>query len=49
MMYSAPGNECVSGYITPWGHIAEVNLQSFFDIGIQYVLTQEEYMCPMKY
>ena len=34
MMYSAPVNECVSGYITPWGHITEANLQSFLILNV---------------
>ena len=31
------------------GQIDETNLQSYFDIGLQYVLTQVQYMFQMKY
>ena len=31
------------------GHINEKNCQSSFEIGPQYVLTEAEYMCTMKY
>ena len=49
-MDSAPVNECVSDFvINEWGQITEENTQSSFDIRLQYVLTQAEYMCPMKY
>ena len=47
---SAPGNEGVIDFvINEGGQINKKNFQSSFDIGIQYVITQAEYMCPMKY
>ena len=50
MMDIAPGNERVSDFTSnKWGQITKANLLSSFDIGLQYVLTQAEYMCPMKY
>ena len=50
MMTSAPGNESVSDFVSTEGcHINETKIQSSFDIGLQYVITQAEYMCPMKY
>ena len=50
MMNSAPGNECVSDFVrNEWGQITEANFQKSFDIGLQYVIIQVEYMCPMKY
>ena len=50
MMTSAPGNEGVSDFVSNEGYqINETNIQSSLDIGLQYVLTQAEYICPMKY
>ena len=50
IMTSAPGNEGVSYFVINEGvQINGTNIQSYFDTGIQYVLTQAEYMCPMKY
>ena len=41
MMVSAPGNKGVSYFvINEGGRITEANLQSYFDIGLQYVLNQ---------
>ena len=49
-MASAPGNKGVGYFvINEWGRITEANIQSYFDIGLQYVINQEEYMCLMKY
>ena len=49
MMTNAPGNEGMSDSMSnEGGQINETNLQSFFGIGFQYVLTQSDYMCPMK-
>ena len=50
MIESAPGNEGVSGFLrNEGGHITEENLQLYFGIGLQCVVTQAEYRCPMKY
>ena len=50
ILTSAPGNECVGAFvINEGGHINETNIQSSFDIELQYVLTHAEYMRPMKY
>ena len=47
---SAPINEGVSYFVINEGvHINKTNLQSYFEVGLQYVLTQVEYTCPMKY
>ena len=49
IMTNAPGNEGVSYFVRNEGvHITEENIQSSFDIGLQYVLTQSYYMCPIK-
>ena len=49
MMKIAPGDEGVGDFVrNEGGQINETNLQSFFGIGFQYVLTQSDYMCPMK-
>ena len=50
MVDIAPGNECVSDFVSnELGQITEANIQSSFDIGLQYFLAQSDYMCPMKY
>ena len=50
MITSVPGNRGVSGFVSNEGvHINKTNIQSSFDIGLQYVLTKADYMCPMKY
>ena len=50
MMTSAPGNEGVSDFMSnEGGQIKQKNIQLSFHIGLQYVLTQVEYMCLMKY
>ena len=50
MMTIAPGNEGVTNFvINKGGQINETNIQSYLDIGLQYVITQAEYMFPMKY
>ena len=50
MMKISPVNEGVSDFVSNEGiHITEANIQSSFDILLQYVLTQAEYICPMKY
>ena len=43
MMTSAPGNEGVSDFLrNEGGQINETNIQSSFDIGLQYVIIQAE-------
>ena len=49
MMDSAPGNEFFSNLTNEWGQITEANIQSYIDIGLQYVLTHAKYTCQMKY
>ena len=50
VMDSAPGNEFVSGFVrNEWVRITEANIQSSFDIVLQYIITQAECMFPMKY
>ena len=50
MMTSVPGTEYLGGFVrNEGGQITEANLQSYFDIVRKYVLTQADYMCPMKY
>ena len=50
MMTTAPGNKGASDFVrNEEGQANKTNLQSYFDIGLQYVLNQSEYMCTMKY
>ena len=50
MITSAPDNEGVSDFVrNEGGQINKKNLQSSFDIGLQFFLPHAEYMCPMKY
>ena len=49
-MTGAPDNEVVGDFvINEGGRITESNIQSYFYIGLQYVLTRVDYMFPMKY
>ena len=50
IMIGAPGNEGVSDFVSnERGQINKTNLQSYFEIELQYVLMQAQYMCPIKY
>ena len=50
MTTSSPSNEGVSDFvINEGGQINETNIQSYFYNVLQYVITQAEYMCSMKY